>query len=125
MNQRLALISLLTFTWSTLGSPNNNNTDWLPEARYGVFMHLLPGDARQLAQVKDFDVEVLARQLEVVGAKYFVITLGQNSGYIKRDRSSFGHHGAGPVGPFYLRMPGIPQSPIGSKVSERVPLRAT
>jgi len=89
MNQRLAVISLLTFTWNTLGSPNNNNTDWLPEARYGVFMHLLPGDARQLAQVKDFDVEVLARQLEVIGAKYFIITLGQNSGYINSPNATY------------------------------------
>lgn len=56
-------------------------TDWLRDARYGVFMHFLPGDPRGLALVRDFDVEALAGQLEAMGAKYFVITLGQNSGY--------------------------------------------
>jgi hypothetical protein len=57
------------------------NTDWLKDARYGVFMHFLPSDAKGLALVGQFDVEALAGQLETMGAKYFVITLGQNSGY--------------------------------------------
>jgi len=57
------------------------NTDWFKDARYGVFMHFLPADAKGLALVNDFDVEALAGQLEAVGAKYFVMTLGQNSGY--------------------------------------------
>lgn len=60
---------------------NNPDTDWLKEARYGVFMHFLPADDQGLARVKEFDVEALAKQLEAVGAKYFVLTLGQNSGY--------------------------------------------
>ena len=86
---RLAAVSLLAFTWNALATPNNRNTDWLPEARYGVFMHFLPGDARQLAQVNDFDVEALARQLEAVGAKYFVLTLGQNSGYFNSPNATY------------------------------------
>ncbi len=60
---------------------NNRNTDWFKEARYGVFMHFLPGDAQQLALTEQFDVDALARQLEEIGAKYFVLTLQQNSGY--------------------------------------------
>ncbi|NQV31167.1 MAG: hypothetical protein HQ515_00650, partial [Phycisphaeraceae bacterium] len=59
---------------------NNPNTDWFSAARVGVFIHFLPGDVKALAQVKDFDVEVLAAQLEAAGAKYLVLTLGQNSG---------------------------------------------
>jgi hypothetical protein len=55
--------------------------DWLP-GRYGVFMHFLPGDAPSLARVAQFDVEALARQLEAMGANWFVLTLGQNSGYL-------------------------------------------
>ena len=43
-------------------------------------MHFLPGNAQQLAQVKAFDAPVRP-QLETIGAKYFVITLGQNSGF--------------------------------------------
>ena len=56
-------------------------TDWLKEARLGAFMHFLPGDAESFAKVNDFDVEALASQLDEMGAKYFVFTLGQNSGW--------------------------------------------
>jgi hypothetical protein len=59
-----------------------HNTDWFSNAHYGVFMHFLPGDAQGLAKVNDFDVGALAVQLETVGAGYFVLTLGQNSGFM-------------------------------------------
>jgi hypothetical protein len=75
----LALVFLLACY--SHAEPNNPNTDWFKDAKYGVFMHFLPGDDRQLSQVKAFDVEFLAKQLEEAGARYFVITLGQNSGY--------------------------------------------
>jgi hypothetical protein len=55
--------------------------DWLKDARLGVFMHFLPGDAQRLAKVDDFDVSALTRQLKAMGASYFVLTLGQNSGF--------------------------------------------
>lgn len=64
-----------------LATPNNPNTDWLQAAKYGVFMHFLPGNDAQLALVKSVDADALARELEAMGAKYLVITLGQNSGY--------------------------------------------
>ncbi|MCC6819645.1 MAG: alpha-amylase family protein [Verrucomicrobiota bacterium] len=86
---RLTAVSILILTCSALATPNNRNTDWLPEARYGGFMHFLPGDDRQLAQVQDFDVEALARQLETVGASYFVLTLGQNSGYFNSPNATY------------------------------------
>lgn len=70
-------------------SPNNPDTDWFKDARYGVFMHFLPGDANGLALVKEFDVEALAGQLEAIGAKYFVITLGQNSGYMNSPNAAY------------------------------------
>jgi hypothetical protein len=78
---RLAACFLLLASWRGQASPNNNNTEWFRAARYGVFMHFLPGDAAGLARVKEFDVEALSRQLETLGARYFVITLGQNSGF--------------------------------------------
>ena len=78
---RLAGCLLLLLSWRVQATVNNPNTDWLKDAKYGVFMHFLPGDAASLARVADFDVEGLARQLETLGAKYFVITLGQNSGF--------------------------------------------
>ena len=60
----------------------NPNTDWFKNARYGVFMHFLPSNPEGFALVDQFDVKSLANQLETMGAKYFVITLGQNSGYL-------------------------------------------
>jgi hypothetical protein len=45
-------------------------------------MHFLPGDEMTFSRVADFDVEFLADQLASMGVKYFVITLGQNSGYM-------------------------------------------
>jgi hypothetical protein len=77
----LVLSYLLASATPSLAEPNNVNTDWFKDARYGVFMHFLPADAKGLALVNDFDVEALAGQLEMLGAKYFVITPGQNSGY--------------------------------------------
>ena len=70
-------------------STGNPNTDWLKNAKYGVFMHFLPGNANQLEQGKDFDVRALAAQLEEIGARYFVITLGQNSGYFNAPNSVY------------------------------------
>jgi hypothetical protein len=67
----------------------NHDTDWLKDAKFGVFMHLLPGDARQLEQVKAFDAQALAAQLETIGARYFVITLGQNSGFFNSPNATY------------------------------------
>jgi hypothetical protein len=68
---------------------------WMQQARFGVMTHFLadwiarrenmPG-GRMSAQewnklVDTFDVEALATQLESVGAKYYIITIGQNSGF--------------------------------------------
>ena len=73
----MLLFPLLGLVPRTLhAEPNNPNTDWFRDAKYGVFMHFLPADAASLAQVREFDVEALSRQLETLGAKYFVITLG-------------------------------------------------
>ncbi len=72
---RLFLLTLLPFV--TQADPNNPNTEWFKSARYGVFMHFLPGDTQGLALVEQFDVTALARQLEAGGAKYFIFTLGQ------------------------------------------------
>lgn len=76
----LLSVLLVSVTRSDAGS-RSPATDWFRDARYGVFMHLLPGDTRQLAQLADFDADHLARQLEQAGAGYLMLTLGQNSGY--------------------------------------------
>jgi len=77
-----SLLSLvLLLPWPGRAEPQNPNTDWFKDAKYGVFMHFLPGNDQELAQVQEFNVEFLAEQLADAGAGYFVITLGQNSGY--------------------------------------------
>lgn len=77
-----ALLALAILVTLPAGAGNENpDTDWLRDAKYGAFMHLLPGNDAQLKQVQDFDVPAVTRQLETMGAKYFVITLGQNSGF--------------------------------------------
>jgi hypothetical protein len=68
------------------------NTDWFKEAKWGVLCHYLaappssPGGAELTPeewnrQVDAFQAKGLAAQLASVGAKYFFITLGQNTGF--------------------------------------------
>ena len=70
--------------------PEGRRTDWFARARWGVFMHymadtVLKGDELTVENwnkaVTAFDVNGLADQLGSAGAGYFVLTLGQNSGF--------------------------------------------
>jgi hypothetical protein len=70
-------------------SGGNQNTDWLRDAHFGVLMHFLPHDAKSLALVNQFDADALAGQLESIGAKYLVFTLGQYSGYYNAPNPAF------------------------------------
>lgn len=65
---------------------------WLRHARWGVFCHYLADEASAQStapmdadtwnrRVDSFDAARLARQLASVNAPYFVLTLGQNSGF--------------------------------------------
>ncbi|MFZ2653643.1 MAG: alpha-L-fucosidase [Victivallales bacterium] len=69
-----------------------SRTDWFHEAKFGVFMHFLaaPASSSQGAEtdadawnrrVDSFDVKGVTKQLLETRAKYFVLTLGQNSGH--------------------------------------------
>jgi cyclophilin family peptidyl-prolyl cis-trans isomerase len=82
----LLLLPAVSGAEAEAGDPR---TDWFRDARYGVFVHFLPGDAEELARVADFDVEELARQLESVGAGYLVLTLGQNSGFFNAPNRAY------------------------------------
>ncbi len=86
------LLVTLVAPWRAESGPNNANTDWFKNAKLGVFMHFLPADANGLTLVERFDVRALARQLESGGAKYFVITLGQNSGYFISPNATYGRY---------------------------------
>jgi hypothetical protein len=65
---------------------------WMHDARWGVMTHYLADwqarvhdldmNVEQWNRMVDgFDVETLARQLQSAGARYYQITIGQNSGY--------------------------------------------
>jgi len=59
------------------------NSDWLHDAKWGVFTHWGGGGDRGAwnARVDAFDVDLLAAQLVDLGARYYFITLGQCSGH--------------------------------------------
>lgn len=65
---------------------------WMQEARWGVMTHYLADwrarvDKEEMSvenwnnMIDHFDVEGLAEQIKSVGAGYYLITIGQNSGY--------------------------------------------
>ncbi len=83
---------LMLLAGSTQAEPNNPNTDWFKDAKYGIFMHFLPGNADSFALLEEFDVSALAGQLEKAGAKYFVLTLGQNSGYYNSPNATYNRY---------------------------------
>lgn len=83
----LSLTSLLASGLLLAGEPAN--TDWMHAGRYGAFMHFLPGNAGQLALVDQFDVEALAKQLDQMGAAWFCLTLGQNSGFMNSPNATY------------------------------------
>jgi len=71
-------------------APAPDRTAWLRAARWGVMTHYLaewiaPEAHRSVEAwnqlVDAFDAEGLAKQLESVGARYHLLTIGQNSGF--------------------------------------------
>ena len=77
--------------WSSYlpGVRTPRDTDWFHDARYGVFMHLLPADAKGLASVPAGSTCRPRPALDAMGAGYFVITLGQNSGYFNAPNAAY------------------------------------
>ena len=61
----------------------------MAEAKIGAFMHFLPG-ASNYPLVGAFDVPAVAKQLADSGVRYFVFTLGQNSGYMNSPNVAYG-----------------------------------
>jgi hypothetical protein len=66
----------------------NPATDWMPAAKVGAFMHFLPGESN-FAGVEKFDVPAVTKQLVDAGVRYFVFTLGQNSGYMNAPNDTY------------------------------------
>ena len=67
------------------------NTDWFKEAGWGLLLHYLAelhSDAngemdveRWNRQIDTFDTQAFADQVKSAGARYVIVTIGQNSGY--------------------------------------------
>lgn len=81
----LSAIVLLSATTISAAQESSRSTDWFRDARWGVFIHFLTGHDTTVEEwnrrVDAFDVEALAEQLEAIGAGFFFITIGQNSGH--------------------------------------------
>lgn len=62
-----------------------SSTEWFMEAKWGVFTHYLTSPETSASDwnkmVESFDVKILAEQLQSIGARYYFITIGQNSGH--------------------------------------------
>ena len=81
-----------------MSSAASHRAEWLRDARWGVMIHFLPEwldpqrtwtpDAWNKA-VDGFDVVGVAKQLHEVGARYCVITIGQNSGYYASPNATY------------------------------------
>jgi hypothetical protein len=87
MKRALAIIVLLAAAGPLRAAPaaEPHRTDWLHQAQWGIFTHYLTGPKTTAEawnrQIDAFDVPGLAKQLEATGCRYYVITLGQNSGH--------------------------------------------
>jgi len=55
-----------------------DKTDWFHDAKYGLFVHYLYASQEDFAS---FNAEAFAEAVNDTGAKYIVMTLGQNSGW--------------------------------------------
>jgi hypothetical protein len=64
-------------------------TDWLKDARLGVFMHFWANSSNDMKLVDAFDVPAVTRQLKEIGAGYFVLTLGQNAGFYNAPNATY------------------------------------
>jgi alpha-L-fucosidase len=83
----------LVCTCASAQTTRPDRAAWMAEARWGVMTHYLadwiarrenagPMTVDRWNDLVDrFDVEALAKQIESVGARYHIMTIGQNSGY--------------------------------------------
>jgi len=71
----------------------SKNTEWFKNCGWGVFTHYLANKDTSAEewnkQVNNFDVKTLSEQLKFVGAKYYFITIGQNSGHYCAPNSTY------------------------------------
>src|SRR5512136_557766 len=90
--RKLFFFIVAGFVLSSFAADGQDRAAWLKEARWGVMTHYLADwKAREFKlemnvdqwnkMVDNFDVEGIASQLQAAGAGYYLISIGQNSGY--------------------------------------------
>ena len=90
MKKKVFILSILLCC--SFSAMQAQRAQWMPEARWGVMTHYLAdwmartggfemNVSKWNEMVNGFDVEGLANQLQKIGAGYYIITIGQNSGY--------------------------------------------
>jgi hypothetical protein len=99
--QFLFFVIIVLFTFIPGFSANApDRAAWMQQARWGVMNHYLADWIARREKMKmsvdkwndlidNFDVEGLAKQLKSVGAGYYLITIGQNSGYYLSPNSTY------------------------------------
>jgi hypothetical protein len=89
----LTLLAILMMMGAGVTAESHHRADWLYASKWGVFTHYLAEPNMSASdwnsRVRNFDVEGLALQLKSVGAKYYFITLGQNSGHYCSPNASY------------------------------------
>lgn len=95
-----ALIFTVLLGASSTATCAEDRAAWMKEAKWGVMNHYLAdwtarrdGIGMNVDKwnelIDNFDVETLAKQIESVGAGYYLITIGQNSGYYLSPNSTY------------------------------------
>jgi Alpha-L-fucosidase/F5/8 type C domain len=91
------LSSLLVMLIIILGTKDllaaKYKTDWLSNAKWGIMTHYLTSTNTSAEDwnnsVNNFDVKKISKQLKSVGAKYYMISIGQNSGHYCAPNSTY------------------------------------
>jgi hypothetical protein len=93
-------VAFMLMVLFTIAVHAGDRADWMRKARWGVMNHYLADwkvrDWKRQMTVEKwndmadrFDVEGLAKQLQSVGAGYYLVTIGQNSGYYLAPNSAY------------------------------------
>src|SRR4051812_41045187 len=97
-----AAASLLALAHSARAQEPPGRAGWMPAARWGVMTHYLgdwiarrdhPGQKMTVDEWNDlvdhFNVEALADQIQSTGAGYYLVTIGQNSGFFDSPNATY------------------------------------
>ena len=94
------LYGAIALSVARVGGQAQEKNNWMKQARWGVMTHYLADwrarvDKERMTVEKwndlidHFDVEGLAKQIASVGAGYYLVTIGQNSGYYLAPNSTY------------------------------------